>query len=100
LPVGTLLNVNVPGIETRYIKGVRIGKQAKFHHSDEYEKRTDPFDRTYYWLKFEKVIVTDPPEVDVDYRLLKEGYIVVSPIQYDLTDYEMLEQLKQWPFDY
>jgi 5'-nucleotidase len=39
LPHGTLLNVNVPGIDGQQIKGVRIGKQARFQHSDEYEKR-------------------------------------------------------------
>jgi 5'-nucleotidase len=98
LPAGTLLNVNVPGIEAQSIKGIRIGRQAKFYHTDEYERRTDPFDRTYYWLKLEEVVVTDPPEIDVDWRLLKDGYVVITPIQYDLTDYEMLEQLKKWTF--
>ena len=100
LPTGTLLNVNVPALKSEDIKGVRVGKQARFQHSDEYERRTDPFDRTYYWLKLEQVVVTDPPEMEVDYRLLKEGYVVVSPIQYDLTDYEMLNQLKTWTFNY
>lgn len=100
LPAGTLLNVNVPGIEAQQIKGVRVAKQAKFRHSDEYEKRVDPLDRVYYWLRLEQVIVQDPPEVDVDYRLLKEGYIVISPIQYDLTDYAMLEHLQAWTYDY
>jgi 5'-nucleotidase len=99
LPVGTLLNVNVPGVETHQIKGVRIGKQARFRHSDVYEKRIDPRNRVYYWLKDEEIVVTDPPEIAVDYRLLKEGYIVITPIQYDLTDYEMLTCLNDWIFD-
>jgi 5'-nucleotidase len=98
LPVGTLLNVNVPGIEASHIKGVKIGKQARFRHSDIYEKRIDPRNRVYYWLKDEEVVVTDPPEIDVDYRLLKEGYIVITPIQYDLTNYEMLARLREWKF--
>ncbi|PIE33666.1 5'/3'-nucleotidase SurE [candidate division KSB3 bacterium] len=98
LPAGTLLNVNVPEIDAEQIKGVRIGQQAKFHHTDEFEKRKDPANQTYFWLKFEDVIVLDPPEVDVDYRLVKDGYIVVTPIHYDLTDYEMLTRLKTWTF--
>ncbi|MBD3308572.1 5'/3'-nucleotidase SurE [candidate division KSB3 bacterium] len=96
LPAGTFLNVNIPGIPPRQIKGIRMTKQARFQHTDEYEKRTDPFNRTYYWLRFEKVIVQDAPDVDVDYRLLKEGYIVMTPLHYDLTDYEMLAHLQEW----
>jgi len=99
LPLGTLLNVNVPNLKPEQIKGVRVARQARFHHADVYEKRTDPFERTYYWLRLEKVLATDPPEDEVDYRLLKEGYVVVCPIQYDLTDYQMLAQLKKWRFD-
>lgn len=99
LPVGTLLNVNVPGSEPHHIKGVKIGKQARFQHADVYEKRIDPRNRVYYWLKGEEVVVTDPPEIDTDYRLLKEGYIVITPIQYDLTDYDMLRCLQEWKFD-
>ncbi|GAK58590.1 5'-nucleotidase surE [Candidatus Vecturithrix granuli] len=96
LPEGTLLNVNVPGGDPQQIKGVRICKQARFHQADEYEKRVDPFERIYYWPKLEQVRVTNPPEVEVDYRLLKAGFIVVTPIQYDLTDYKMISQLQQW----
>ena len=99
LPPGTLLNVNVPGIDAEQIKGVRIGRQATFHHTDEFEERTDPANRTYFWLKFEDVLVLDPPDVDVDYRLLKDGYVVITPIHYDLTDYKMLTQLQTWLFD-
>ncbi len=100
LPVGTLLNVNVPGIEPDHIKGVKIGKQARFQHTDVYEKRVDPRNRVYYWLKDEEVVVIDPPDIATDYRLLKEGYIVITPIHYDLTDYPMLKRLQEWNFDW
>lgn len=98
LPEGTLLNVNVPACAAAEVRGVRIARQARFHHKDEYEARTDPLGRTYYWLKMEEVLVSDPPEEDVDFRLLRSGYVVVCPIHYDLTDYTMLEGLKKWDF--
>jgi len=99
LPVGTLLNVNVPALAAGQIKGVKVCKQARFRHADIYEKRIDPRNRVYYWLNDEEVVVADPPEIDTDYRLLKAGYIVLTPIQYDLTDYEMLTQLNGWTYD-
>ena len=98
LPVGTLLNMNVPAIESQRIKGVKVCKQARFLHADTYEKRIDPRNRVYYWLKDEEIVVADPPEIDVDSRLLKEGYIVITPIHYDLTDYDMLARLQAWTF--
>ena len=98
LPKGTLLNVNVPACAAEEIRGVHIARQARFHHHDEYEARSDPFGRTYYWLKLENVQVSDPPEEDVDFRLLRSGYVVVCPIHYDLTDYAMLKRLKKWNF--
>jgi 5'-nucleotidase len=97
LPEGTLLNVNVP--EGEPMNGVKICKQARFRHADVYEKRIDPRNRVYYWLKEEEIEVIDPPEVDADYRLLNAGYIVITPIHYDLTDYTMLARLKVWSFN-
>jgi hypothetical protein len=31
--------------------------------------------------------------------LLNAGYIVITPIHYDLTDYTMLARLKAWSFN-
>lgn len=98
LPTGTLLNVNVPGGDPQQIQGVRVCKQARFRLDDEYEERTDPFDRTYYWPKLAQVAVLDSPEEEVDYRVLKQGFVVISPIHYDLTDYAMLAQMQNWTF--
>jgi len=77
---------------------VKECKQARFNHADLYEKRIVPRNRVYYWLKDEEIAVADPPEIDADYRLLKAGYIVLTPIQYDLTDYDMLAQLQGWTY--
>jgi 5'-nucleotidase len=96
IPAGTVLNINVPRLPPSQIKGVKICKQARFRNTDVYEKRLDPRNRVYYWLKGEKVVVVDAPDSDVDYRELKEGYVVITPIHYDLTDYEMLARLQEW----
>ncbi|PID60410.1 5'/3'-nucleotidase SurE [candidate division KSB3 bacterium] len=98
LPAGTLLNVNVPSCRAEDIRGVRIARQAKFCHENIYEARTDPFGRAYYWLNAGNVEVNDPPDDAVDFRLVRAGYVVVCPLRYDLTNYEMLEELKKWDF--
>jgi 5'-nucleotidase len=92
LPKGTLLNVNVPAIKK--INGVKITKQGKSSWDDTYEIRLDPANRKYYWLtgsmkKLDKTI-------DFDVKAVDEGFISVTPIHYDLTDYKMYEEMKNW----
>jgi 5'-nucleotidase len=33
---------------------------------------------------------------DFDVKAVDEGYISVTPIHYDLTDYRFYEELKKW----
>ncbi|MFA5404265.1 MAG: 5'/3'-nucleotidase SurE [Ignavibacteria bacterium] len=92
LPKGTLLNVNVPAIKK--IKGVKITRQGKSSWDDTYEIRTDPGNRKYYWLtgSMKKIDKT----MDFDVKVVDEGYISVTPIHYDLTDYKMFEEMQSW----
>lgn len=92
LPKGTLLNVNVPAIKK--IKGVKITKQGKSSWDDTYEIRIDPGNRKYYWLTGSMKKIDKTTEYDV--KAVDEGYISVTPIHYDLTDYKMYDEMKNW----
>jgi len=92
LPPGTLLNVNVPALKK--IKGVVITKQGKSSWDDTYEIRVDPNNRLYYWLTGSMLKIDKSIEFDV--KAVDEGYISVTPIHYDLTDYNMFEKMKKW----
>lgn len=92
LPKGTLLNINVPAIKK--IKGVKITKQGKSSWDDTYEIRIDPGNRKYYWLTGSMKKIDKTTEYDV--KAVDEGYISVTPIHYDLTDYKMFEEMKNW----
>ena len=94
LPNGVLLNVNVPAIPQSKIKGVIVTKQGKSNWDDTYEKRIDPANREYYWLKGTMNIVDKTNEFDV--VAINDGYISVTPIHYDLTAYSMLEEINNW----
>ncbi len=94
LPDGVSLNVNVPNLPAKDIRGVRITHQGKKKHLERYDRRLDPRDHVYYWLcNSTFTLDTDP---SADSSALEEHYISVTPIQYDLTRYEMLEALKRW----
>jgi 5'-nucleotidase len=97
LPEGTLLNVNVPAVPEGEIKGIMLTKQGKSTWDDTFDVRRDPANREYFWLTG-KMNVTDT-ELDADQVAIRNHYVSVTPIHYDLTDREMLERMKQWSID-
>ena len=97
LPKGTMLNVNVPDLPESDINGILITKQGKSKWDDIYEKRTDPFGRDYYWLTG-KLMEADK-DLDIDQVAVKNNYVSITPIHFDLTDYEIFKQMKSWGFE-
>lgn len=97
LPQGTLLNVNIPPLKAKEILGVRVTRQGKAVWDDRFEVRRDPGNKEYYWLtgSLEEV----EKELDVDQWAVKNRYISVTPIQYDLTDYTTLDVMKRWKLE-
>jgi 5'-nucleotidase len=94
LPAGTLLNVNVPAVSPERIAGIRITRQGKSTWEDTFDVRRDPANREYFWLTGRMVTTdTDP---STDQIAVKENYISISPIRYDLTDEAMVEAMKEW----
>jgi 5'-nucleotidase len=96
LPQGILLNVNVPAVAKKQIKGVRIVRQSKVAIEERFDKRQDPRKHTYYWLTGE-IIKSDGQE-DADIEAIRRNYISITPIHCDMTDYEFMEKLKGWKF--
>ena len=94
LPPGTLLNVNLPNIAASKIKGVRVTNQSRTSFNDWFDKRTDPHGNTYYWMTGD--FKTKDADRDSDVNALKAGYISVTPIQFDLTDYKFISELQNW----
>lgn len=94
LPRGTLLNVNVPNYPEDEIAGILVTEQSKAKWDDIYEKRTDPFGKDYYWLTGRLVEVEN--EQKSDQLAIRNKYVSVTPIHFDLTDYDTLEKMKSW----
>ena len=97
LELGTLLNVNVPDIPEDEIAGILVTKQGKSKWDDIYEKRVDPYGRDYYWLTGSMMEVDK--ELEFDQVAIKNNYVAVTPIHFDLTDYETYDKLKTWDIE-
>ncbi|MBF0344148.1 MAG: 5'/3'-nucleotidase SurE [Nitrospirae bacterium] len=95
LPKDTLLNVNVPNLQESSIKGVKFTKQGKRLYSDSIHETFDPWGRKHYWIGGGTPSWED--DVNTDYLAVESGYISISPIHLDLTNYEALDCLRrQW----
>ncbi|MDA3928817.1 MAG: 5'/3'-nucleotidase SurE [Prolixibacteraceae bacterium] len=94
LPQGTCLNVNAPkGIPT----GIEVCRQGHGRWIEEFDKRTDPHNRDYYWITgYYKNM--DNGSNDTDNHVLETQKISVVPIVVDLTNHAFLEELKNWTF--
>ncbi|MCD6123753.1 5'/3'-nucleotidase SurE [bacterium] len=93
LPAGVSLNINIPALSREKIKGIRITRQAITYFDDFFERRIDPQGRTYYWMSGTMVEI-DRGE-DSDLMALKEGYISITPIKYNLTAVEYFDSLRK-----
>jgi 5'-nucleotidase len=82
----------VPAIKK--VKGALLTMQGKSTWDDTYEIRLDPAKRQYFWLtgSMKKMDKTN----DFDVKAVDEGYISVTPIHYDLTDYKFYQEMKNW----
>ena len=94
LPEGVILNVNFPKLKESQIKGIKVCRQAKAVWEEQFDKRTNPQGRDYYWLTGE-FINMDNGE-DTDEWALAHGYVTVVPVQFDLTAYHAIQQLNNW----
>jgi len=90
-PKNTLININFPDCAPGKVKGVRVCPQGKRKISVALSERVDVKGRPYFWIGGERDNTADRPGVDVE--LLHAGYITVTPLHMDLTDYKTLEAL-------
>lgn len=97
LPVGTLLNVNVPALKEDEINGIVITRQGKGRYEEFFDKRVDPFNRTYYWLSGKRMMLDSDP--DIDDVAVTQNKVSITPISYELTNMDMLQKLKSWDIE-
>jgi 5'-nucleotidase len=91
---GTLFNVNLPVLERGPIRGVKVLPQNVSPYSEKFDRRVNPRGRTYFWAGPD--FDCPDPRPDTDVMGLKESYITVTPLQFDLTDHTKLEPMKKW----
>ena len=89
---GVCLNINLPALPPDRILGLKFTRQDVGPPVEHFERRVDPREHVYYWLA--EINERRPPDPETDCGALAAGFISVTPIHHDLTDYRTLESLK------
>ncbi|MDX1270998.1 5'/3'-nucleotidase SurE [Bizionia paragorgiae] len=97
LTEGVVLNVNIPKIAKEDIKGVKICRQAKANWKEVFDKRKTPQGKDYYWLT--GTFVNYDKGEDTDEWALKNNYISLVPVHFDLTAHHSIQKLNTWSFN-
>lgn len=88
----SVLNVNFPIGTPDEIKGIKICRQAYAKYEEDFLERLDPHGRKYYWLTGEFVNFDEGTDTDV--WALANNYVSVVPVQFDLTNYKLKQQIE------
>ena len=90
---GRVVSVNLPPLRPdEQPTGIKVVRQCVRPWADTYEERKDPRGRSYFWNS--SVFTLGETEDDTDVAALRDGYITVTPLHFDLTHYPMLREWK------
>ena len=91
---GEVVNINVPALEAgQRPRGMKIVRQCTRPFIDTYEKRADPRGREYYWNS--SVFSLGQTEDDTDVAAIRDKYISITPLQFDLTEHAMTKRWRE-----
>ncbi len=94
LPRDTLFNINLPPLPGSEIKGVRLTTLGRRVYSDSLARMKDPWGREIFWIGGGSAAWSG--REDSDFRAVREGYVSITPLHLDLTNYALLEDARSW----
>jgi 5'-nucleotidase len=93
-PAETLLNINLPPIAPDQVAGVRVTTLGRRAYVGSLTRAKDPNGREYFWIGGGESKWWGGP--DVDFRAVHSGFISITPLHLDLTNYRLLERIESW----
>lgn len=90
----TLLNVNLPPVDPADVRGIRVTTLGQRRYSDSLTRSKDPSGREYFWIGGGSL--SWKGRDDADFKAIEDGFISVTPLHLDLTNYRLLEEVRGW----
>lgn len=98
LDSGTVLNINLPHVPASQVKGLRITRLGAREYDEDFKVQKSENGSTFYVYSGKPVVYTGLAD-DIDVNALQEGYASITPLHYDLTNHELLEEVRSWGFN-
>ncbi|HIP43303.1 MAG TPA: 5'/3'-nucleotidase SurE [Aquifex aeolicus] len=92
LPEDTYLNVNIPNLRFEEIKGYMITRQGKRAYKEKVFKYLDPYGKPFYWIAAEEF--GWHAQDGTDYWAVMNGYVSITPLGLDLTNYDSMRKIE------
>ena len=96
-PAQMLLNINLPAVPASEVQGIRVTKLGSRFFSESLTRMKDPWGREIFWIGGGTITWTGTE--NSDHLAVAEGYISVTPLHMDLTNYSLLETVKGWSLE-
>lgn len=96
-PDETLLNINLPAIPPEEVAGVRITTLGRRAYEGSLTRSHDPSGREYFWIGGGES--TWWGGEDSDFRAVEDGFISVTPLHLDLTNFDLLNDIRSWELE-
>lgn len=93
-PADTLFNVNLPALPPSEMKGIRVTSLGRRRYADSITRANDPSGKEYFWIGGGVVHWRGPEHSD--FQAVEDGYVSVTPLHLDLTNYKLLEDIRAW----
>jgi 5'-nucleotidase len=91
LPPETLLNINVPNKSLKEIHGIKVTKQGKRSYENSIHEIFSPWGEKQYWIG--GGVVSWQKMEGTDIQAIMEGFVSITPLHIDLTNYQALDYL-------
>ena len=94
LEPGLLLNINIPDLPYDELGKLEVTRLGQRHKSEPAVKMRDPKGREIYWVGPVGPGVDEGP--GTDFYAVSHNNVSITPLQFDLTRYGVLEDLSIW----
>ena len=88
------MNVNVPDLPLEEIRGFEVARLGTRHADEPITVAKDAHGRIIYWIG--PVGPGEDAGLGTDFNAVKSGYVAITPLQVDLTNYAAFEKVAHW----
>ena len=96
-PEHTLLNINLPMLPASEVRGIQVTRLGSRYFSESLTRMKDPWGREIFWIGGGTITWTGGEEAD--HQAVAQGYISVTPLHMDLTNYSLIETVRGWSLE-